>query len=149
MSTIKTEAVKQSSGRVLLAFLELTYNNTVYKFVNNPVDVGGYTASNFRFTIPSQKSEHEFSTILEIDNIDRTITEMIRNTFNQTLPVVLWYSFSDTPTVTEIGKFNLEAYNANIDYTTISVNLRKKNILNNQVMTYTMNTKDFPGLGYV
>lgn len=149
MSTIKTESIKQSSGRVLLAFLEVTYDSIIYKFVNNPVDVNGYTASNFRFTIPSQKNEHQFSTILEVDNIDRTITSMIRNTFNETLPVTIWYAFSDTPNIVEIGKFNLEADKADINYTTISIHLKKKNILNNQIMAYTMNTRDFPGLSYV
>ncbi len=150
MSTevLKQESIKTVSSRALLSFIEVTYNNTIYKFVNNPVNVSGYTASSFSFVLPKKQGSYEYATQLVISNIDREITAMVRSTLGTPIPVSLWLAFSDTPLVPEIGKFELEMINANITAETITLNVSKPNILEYQLGGNTMNTTDFPGLGY-
>lgn len=149
MSTIKQEAIKVSSGRVLLRFIEVTFDGIVYKFVNNPVDVGAYNASNFKFVIPNKSNDYDLTTQLVIDNIDRVITSKIRSVLGETIPVKLWYAFSDTPTTYEVGAYNMRLSDANITAQTITLSAYTPNILQNQLTGFTMNTEDFPGLGYV
>lgn len=152
MSATATQAVlSQYTDQVFLFLLEIDHEDLTepIRLVGSVADIVSngetYMAFPFEITLPSDDGETISDIQLRISNIDRTITQTIRELSTPpeiTVSIVL----ADTPDDVEAGPFVMTLREAKYDAFTVTGSLRWENLLDQKYPAYTFTPSGFPGL---
>jgi len=123
----------QETGEVWLALLEISHSSfSTLRFVNNNEDIthGGntYTAYPFKIVLSSESGEEISRASLEIDNIDRSIIQELRQIATaptMTVKIVM----ASSPDTVEAGPFNFSLKDVKYNASTIKGTLGYEDIL--------------------
>lgn len=150
-STARQAINAPQTGEVFLVLVEITHEDLVtpLRFVNNTKDIthnsNTYTAVAFRFTPPVEEDGTISNTSIEFDNVDRSITQVIRSLSSPpsiTIKVVL----SSSPDTVEAGPWEFILRNVVYNMHTISGDLFYQNYVRNYTSSLSYSTYNFPGL---
>lgn len=141
------------TGEVFLSLLEFTHKDLaepIY-FVDNTVAIQSngitYLPYPFRLTMPDDKVGVLPTVQLSIDNVDRSLNELIRdlvNPPNVTLKIIL----ASNPNAIEIQLDDLKLRNISFDAFTITGALIMDSPLGRNFPASTFNPKQYPSLFY-
>lgn len=152
MSTTATEAaLSQYTDQVFLWLLELDGDDFAepIRVVNSREDVVSngetYIAFPFEITLPSEDGETISDVRLTISNIDRAITEAVReasNAITATASIVL----ASSPDDLEVGPLSLTLKSVTYNALTVTGSLRWENLLDLEYPGYKFTPSQFRGL---
>lgn len=152
MSATATEAVlSQYTDQVFLWLLEIDHEDLAepLRFVNSTQDIvsnsNNYIAFPFEITLPSEDGETISDIQLTISNVDRIITETIRNMASVatiTASVIL----ASSPDDVEAGPFTMSMKEVTYNALSVTGSLRWENTLDLSYPGYTFTPSGFPGL---
>ena len=150
-SAAKAGAFAQQTDQVYLVLLEIDNGEMAspIRVVNNYADVvsGGetYTAYPFDITLPTDADDAIPQATLTIDNVDRVITDAIREMVGSatvTISVVL----AASPSTIEAGPYVMNLRNVTWNALTVSGQLAAEDVLNEPYPGEYMTPELFPGL---
>lgn len=152
MSATATQAVlSQYTDQVFLFLLEIDHEDLVepIRLVGSREDIvsngNTYTAFPFEITLPSDDGETISDIRLSISNIDRSITQTIRD-MSTPPEITTFIVLADTPDDIEAGPFIMTLREAKYDAFTVSGSLRWENLLDQAYPGYTFTPAGFPGM---
>jgi len=139
------------TNQVFLVIVEITHTDLVtpLRFVNNNVDITSngnvYTACAFNFTPPADEDGTIKNTQIIIDNVDRSITQVIRALVGPpslSISIIL----ADNPNDIEVGPWEFILRNVTYNISTIGGDLIYLNYLLDYFSPIVYNANNFPGL---
>jgi hypothetical protein len=140
----------EQTAEVWLALLEITHPQltTPIRVVNNTEDVVSngvtYLKTAFRIKLPDD-SDALPSVQIEIDNVDRAVTDAARS-INSPPTVTLLVVLASTPDVYEAGPFTFTMTDVNYSAETINGTMIFEDILNEPFPGESFDPARFPGL---
>jgi hypothetical protein len=144
-------ALAQETGQVFLTCLTISHATlpTPIRLVNDKVDLvraaGTFIAFPFEIALPEQRDDQLPQVELVIDNVDRSISQAIRNLTSPptiTLEVVL----ASSPNTLESGPHTLTLLDVSYDAQEVRGRLGFEDVLNEPFPKDSFTPKDFPGL---
>lgn len=152
MSAAATEAVlSQQTGEVFLWLLEINHDDLddPLRFVNSREDLvsngNNYIAFPFEITLPSDDGETISDIQLSISNVDRLITETIRN-LATAAEVTCSIVMASSPDDIEAGPITMTLKSVTYNALTVTGSLRWESLIDLTYPGYTFTPSGFPGL---
>lgn len=155
MRTVSTTAREgmyaSQTGEIFLVILEIDHPDLAQpiRVVNNNEAIVSngdtYLATAFSFILPAQEDGKISNSSLTIDNVDRTIVEVIR-TITSFPTVAASVILASDPDVIEAGPFDFQLRNVNYNRNSVTGDLIYESFLRDNLGTVKYKNINFPGL---
>lgn len=152
LTNAATSAVlSQQTAEVFLSLLVISHSSLPepLRFVNSREDLVSngetYLGFPFEITLPTQDGETVSSISLSICNVDRQITEAIRN-MSSTADITFSVVLASSPDDIELGPIDMSLKEVSYNALTVSGTLQLENLVDTAYPSYNFTPGDFPGL---
>ena len=149
--TAASAVFAENTGEVFLTLLAITNPSTseVVRVANNMADITSngnvFTAYPFELNLPSDLSDSLDEVQLVIDNVDRSIVDLIRSL---TLPatVTLQVILASDPDTIELEAPEMKLKSVQYDGLQVTMGIQYEDVLNNKIPGSIYNPQNAPGL---